>query len=431
VKDKTHRKIINAWCMYDWANSAFATTIMAAVLPTFYLAVAGANLEGNLATVYWGYTTSLALLLTAVLAPMLGAIADYSGIKKRFLAGFATLGIIFTCLLVLIRTGDWLLASILFAVANVGFAAANIFYDALLPHVAHPDEIDQVSTKGYALGYLGGGILLAINLAWILSPSTFFISDTESASRLSFLSVGIWWALFSIPIFRHVPEPPGMAEARSEVHPILGGFRRLGQTFRDVRRYRELIKFLVAFWLYNDGIGTIIKMATIYGAEIGIGQSDLIGALLMMQFVGIPFSFLFGRLAKRLGAKPSIYLALGIYTIISTWGYFMSQAWEFWALAFLVGLVQGGSQALSRSLFGSMVPKGKTAEFFGFYSVSSKFAGIAGPFFFALVGQLTGSSRLSILSIIFFFVVGGLLLTRVNEKEGVRLARAEDALAAA
>jgi len=430
-KDKTHRKIINAWCMYDWANSAFATTIMAAVLPTFYQAVAGANLEGNLATVYWGYTTSIALLLTAILAPMLGAIADYSGTKKRFLAGFATVGIIFTCLLVLIRTGDWLLASVLFAVANVGFAAANIFYDALLPHVAHPDEIDQVSTKGYALGYLGGGILLAINLAWILSPSTFFLPDTETASRLAFLSVGIWWALFSIPIFRHVPEPPRMAEARSEVKPIRGGFRRLGQTFRDIRRYGELIKFLVAFWLYNDGIGTIIKMATVYGAEIGIGQSDLIGALVLMQFVGIPFSFLFGRLAKRLGTKPSIYLALAVYTGISIWGYFMAHAWEFWALAFLVGLVQGGSQALSRSLFGSMVPRGKTAEFFGFYSVSSKFAGIAGPFIFALVGQLTGSSRLSIVSLIFFFIVGGLLLTRVNEEEGIRIASAEDALAAA
>ena len=430
MKDKTHKKIINAWCMYDWANSAFATTIMAAVLPTFYQAVAGANLEGNLATVYWGYTTSIALLLTAILAPMLGAIADYSGTKKRFLAGFATLGIIFTSLLVLIRTGDWLLASVLFAVANVGFAAANIFYDALLPHVAHPDEIDQVSTKGYALGYLGGGVLLALNLAWILSPSTFFLPDTETASRLAFLSVGIWWALFSIPIFRHVPEPPRMAEARSEVNPILGGFRRLGQTFRDIRRYGELIKFLVAFWLYNDGIGTIIKMATIYGAEIGIGQSDLIGALLMTQFVGIPFSFLFGRLAKRLGAKPSIYLALAVYTGISIWGYFMAHAWEFWALAFLVGLVQGGSQALSRSLFGSMVPRGKTAEFFGFYSVSSKFAGIAGPLIFALVGQLTGSSRLSIVSLVFFFIVGGLLLTRVNEEEGIRVARAEDALVA-
>ncbi len=430
MKDKTHRKIINAWCMYDWANSAFATTIMAAVLPTFYQAVAGANLEGNLATVYWGYTNSIALLLTAILAPVLGAIADYSGTKKRFLAGFATLGIVFTCLLVLISTGDWLLASILFAVATVGFAAANIFYNALLPHVAGPDEIDQVSTKGYALGYLGGGVLLAINLAWILSPGTFFLSDAASASRLSFLSVGIWWALFSIPIFRHVPEPPSTAGAQPNVHPVRGGFNRLGQTFRDLRRYRELIKFLVSFWLYNDGIGTIITMATIYGAEIGIGQSDLIGALLMTQFVGIPFSFLFGRLAKRLGAKPSIYLALAVYTGISIWGYFMTNAWEFWALAFLVGLVQGGSQALSRSLFGSMVPKGKAAEFFGFYSVSSKFAGIAGPFVFALVGQLTGSSRLSIVSIVFFFIAGGLLLTRVNEKEGIRVARAEDALVA-
>jgi UMF1 family MFS transporter len=247
------------------------------------------------------------------------------------------------------------------------------------------------------------------------------------ASRLSFLSVGIWWAIFTIPILRTVPEPrvPGTSDPRA--NPLSMAFQRLGQTFRDIRRYGELTKFIIAFWLYNDGIGTIIKMATIYGTEIGIGQTDLIGALLLLQFVGIPFSLLFGRMAKSLGAKRSIYLALGVYTLISIAGYFMTSALHFWVLAGMVGLVQGGSQALSRSLFGAMVPKAKSAEFFGFYDVSSKFAGMVGPAVFAVVGQLTGSSRLGIVSLIVFFVTGGLLLTTVDEGEGVRVARAENA----
>lgn len=430
MKDTTHRKIINAWCMYDWANSAFATTIMAAVLPTFYSEVAGANLKPVQASSYWGYTNTIAMLLVAVAAPILGAMADHSGARKRFLSGFASLGILFTALLVLVSTGDWLMASLFYILGRVGFAGANIFYDSLLPHVARPDEIDQVSTKGYALGYLGGGLLLVVNLAWILKPELFGLSGAESASRLSFLSVAVWWVLFSTPLFRHVPEPPFIREQGESANPIRAGFQRLGRTFRGIRRYQELFKFLIAFWLYNDGIGTIIIMAAIFGAEIGIGTTSLIGAILAVQFLGIPFSFAFGWLARRFGTKRSILLALGVYTVIAIGGYFMQTGLHFWILAFLVATVQGGSQALSRSLFGRMAPKAKTAEFFGFYDVSSKFAGIVGPALFGLVGQLTGSSRLSIVSLVVFFVVGGLLLTRVNEKEGIRVARAEDALAA-
>jgi UMF1 family MFS transporter len=423
---KQHNRIINAWCLYDVANSAFYTTIVAAVLPTFYASVAAKHLPGNVATAYWGYTNTIALLLVALAAPIMGAIADYTGSKKRFLAAFAAMGIFFTSLLVFVGSGDWLLASILFILGEVGCASSIIFYDALLPHIAGPGEIDRVSTKGYALGYLGGGVLLAINLAWILSPKLFGLPDATVASQLSFLSVGLWWAIFTIPLLRIVPEPP--ADKRGVfINPVMAAFGRLRHTIRDIRKYREMFKFLVAFWLYNDGIGTIIKMATIYGAEIGIGQTDLIGALLLTQFVGIPFSFLFGRLAGRLGTKRSILLALGVYTIISILGYFMTQAWHFWALALLVGTVQGGSQALSRSLFGVMSPKAKTGEFFGFYDVSSKFAGILGPTLFAVVGQLAGSSRLSIVSLVVFFVVGGYLLSQVNEDEGIRRARAEDA----
>jgi UMF1 family MFS transporter len=425
---KDYSRVINAWCMYDWANSAFATTIMAAVLPTFYSAVAGGSLPGNTATVYWGYTSSISLLINAVMGPILGAMADYIGAKKRFLALFAALGVFFTSLLVLVGQGQWLLASGLYILGYIGFGGANVFYDSLLPHIAKPEDIDYVSTKGYALGYLGGGILLAINVAMILFWDRLGLSSQEMASRLSFLSVGVWWAVFSIPVLRTVPEPPVHGREAAGLSPLQVAFQRLSTTFGDIRQYRELTKFIVAFWLYNDGIGTIIKMATIYGAEIGIGQTDLIGALLLMQFVGIPFSLMFGRMAKSLGTKRSIYLALGVYTLISIAGYFMNTAGHFWALAAMVGLVQGGSQALSRSLFGVMVPKAKSAEFFGFYDVSSKFAGIAGPAIFALVGQLTGTSRLSIFSLVVFFVVGGLLLTQVNEEEGIRVAREQDAM---
>lgn len=422
----TYAQIVNGWCMYDWANSAFATTVMAAVLPTFYSAVAGASLTPVRASSYWGYTNTIAMLLVALAAPILGAMADHSGAKKRFLGGFAGLGILFTTLLVLVSTGDWLLASALYILGRIGFAGANIFYDSLLPHVARPDEIDQVSTKGYALGYLGGGLLLAVNLAWIMKPEWFGLPNAEIATRISFFSVGVWWAVFSLPLFRRVPEPPFAQERGESANPLRAGFQRLGRTFREIRRYRELFKFLLAFWLYNDGIGTIITMAVIFGTEIGIGQTDLIGAILAVQFLGIPFSFAFGWLARRLGTKRSILLALGVYTLISIGGYFMQTGLHFWILAFLVATVQGGSQALSRSLFGRMAPKAKTAEFFGFYDVSSKFAGIAGPALFGLVGQLTGSSRLSIVSLVIFFVVGSGLLLWVNEREGIRLAEEEN-----
>jgi len=431
VAEKLHRKAVNAWCMYDWANSAFVTTIMAAVLPTFYSSVAAAGLTGNQATVYWGYTTAIAMLIVAVMAPILGAIADYSGITKRLLAGFALMGIFFAALLYFVSTGDWLKASIFFILANIGYGGANVFYDSLLPHVAKADEIDQVSTRGYAMGYLGGGLLLAVNLAMIMFPEYFFLPNAEIATRISFVTVAIWWGVFTIPLLRHVKEPPASGDKTAGVNPITGGLRRLGQTFKEIRRYRELLKFLIAFWLYNDGIGTIIKMATIYGAEIGIGTTDLIGALLLTQFIGIPFSILFGKLARRLGTKPSIYIGLAVYTLISIAGYFMSEAWHFWVLAGTVGLVQGGSQALSRSLFGAMVPRNRTAEFFGFYDVSSRIAGIAGPALFAVVGQITGSSRLSIISLIVFFIGGGLILTTVNEKEGIRVAREQELLESA
>jgi UMF1 family MFS transporter len=417
----SNRKVIFSWCMYDWANSAFATTIMAAVLPTFYSKVAGADLKPNIASAYWGYTVSIAMITGAILAPILGAIADHTGARKRFMGFFAITGSIAAALLVLVSTGDWMLASLFYILGNISFTSSIIFNDSLLPHIAG-DRIDTVSTQGYALGYLGGGILLAINLAMIMKPEFFGIANAEWGSRISFLSVGIWWAAFTLPVMLNVPEPPVTIVKGEYRNPVAAGFQRLAKTFAEVRNFKETFKMLIAFWLYNDGIGTIIVMATVFGSEIGIAQTDLIGAILAVQFLGIPFTLLFGRIARRLSPKTGILICLLLYTGIAIGGYFIQNALHFWIMAVLVSMVQGGSQALSRSLYGSMIPKSKTAEFFGFYDVSSKVSGILGPFIFALVAQFTGSSRLSIVSIVFFFICGGLMLLTVNHKRGMETA---------
>jgi UMF1 family MFS transporter len=425
--DAAYRRIINAWSMYDWANSAFATTIMAAMFPPFYrsMVTAAGGSEAD-ATAFWAYTTSLALLMIALLAPVLGAISDHTGGKKKFIAFFAALGIVGTGLFVILGDDSYVLGSILFIIGNVGFAGANVFYESLLPHIAQKDDIDQVSTRGYALGYVGGGILLVVNVLWYMKPEWFFMGSVGTALRASFFSVAVWWAIFSIPLFRRVPEPPVVRIREEGKNVIRAGFARLGHTFGQIRQYRQLLLFLVAFWIYNDGIGTIIKMATAYGDEIGIGLTDMTIALIITQFVGIPFSFAFGALARRIGTKRSILLGLVLYVVISIAGFFMTKPIEFYVLAFLVGMVQGGTQALSRSLYGRMVPKAQCAEFFGFFSTSAKFAGIAGPLLFGVVSQMAGGSRLSILSLIVFFVVGALLLTRVDEREGIRVAQEEN-----
>ena len=436
MDDQSHRKIINAWCMYDWANSAFITTIGAVVLPTFFYSVAAAGLleiQQSRATQIWGLTTSIAAAIVAVLAIVLGPIADYSASKKKFMAFFTGLGILASLFLVTVGQGAWVLCVLLYITGRIGFSGGIVFYDALLPHVARENEIDQVSSKGYALGYLGGGILLAINIAMImLAPrgDILGISWKEFMTRLTFATVGLWWLVFSIPIFRHVPEPPGARVEGQRLNPVKAGFQRLGVTFHHLRQYRPVLMMLLAFWLYNDGISTIIDMAAIYGTEVftAKGVEDptihLITALLITQFVGVPFALLFGALARRLGAKRSIYLALTVYVLVCIGGFFMGEIWHFYALAVVVGFVQGGSQALSRSLYGSMVPKTKTAEFFGFFNIMGKFSAILGPALFALVGRLFGESRWSIISLIIFFVVGMILLSFVDVQKGVEAAQA-------
>ncbi len=420
-KTKDYKKIVNSWALYHWAENAFATTVMAALLPVYYSHVAASTLTPNKATAYWGYTNALALIISALLAPMLGTLANIMGLRKRLLSIFAATGIVFTATLYFVTTGDWMMASVIFIISNIGFALSDVFHDSLLPHVAKPEDIDRVSTRGYAIGYLGGGILLAINVAMIQ-----FMTNKEMAARLSFVSVSIWWAIFTIPLILNVKEPAKIKTGEANESSFIAGYKLLNKTFHDIKRYRQLRLFLLAFWVYNDGIGTIIKMATIYGAEIGIDRNTLIGALLMTQFVGIPCAFGFGRLAKYIGTKRCIYLGLLVYTLISIGAYFMTRPIEFWILAFMVGTVQGGTQALSRSLFSSMIPKAKTAEFFGFYGMSSRIGGFIGPLVFAIVSQATGNSRLSIISLTVFFVIGGILLGRVDEKQAVLIAREED-----
>ncbi len=664
--EATYKRRINAWAMYDWANSAFATTILASLLPIYYSTVAGSALPSEAtATAYWSLTISFSLFVLAILSPILGVISDVMRSKKRFLALFIGGGVLGAGLLIFVSTGDWLLASLCFVLGRIGFGGSIIFYDALLPHVARAEDRDWVSTRGYALGYLGGGILLAINVAMF-----FFIPDSvfENAGiRLSFLSVAIWWLVFSLPILRHVPEPPSVTAALKRGETVLGvSIRRLRETFGNIRRYRELFKYLVAFLIYNDAIGTIIAVAAIYGAELGFGLEELVLAILMVQFAGIPFSIIFGRLPARndsrapfylafilinaialpilglalaralpadvSGAEPepyltdgefmgegtyeidgdgfgvsgawsativpggdligegfmgvlsafftgrpddlmviqsedtegvlsfafngqqiklayrlapdggligfnldgqrlmtdegqpltlnsysetlrygetetivfkeagqhrlevinvsnesdgasgnviafsqlevlpparqsslptialiiiafelvalivarllrsrfvglsnwldtrrSILLSLFVYCIVACWGFVLNATVEFWMLALMVAMVQGGSQALSRSLYASLCPSAKSGEFFGFYAIMEKFSSIAGPLIFAFAGIVLGSSRPAILSLILLFLLGGYLLSRVDIAAGQRVARDEDA----
>ena len=424
-----NRPELRAWAMYDWANSAFQATVITAVFPRFFSDFAAAGLTPTQATARFAWATTIAVTITAAIGPVLGAIADIRGLKKRLLAVSMSVGIAATLLMATISRGDWAYAAALFMIANIGIAASYVFYDSLLPHIAAADEMDRVSTAAYAMGYLGGGVLLVLNLAWILSPATFGLADSVAAIRLSFVSVAVWWLVFSLPLFFRVREPAPSLELDESPRDssIRAAFVRLWETFHELRGYRQAFLMLVAFLLYNDGIQTIIRMASIYGAEVGIDQNAQIAAFVLVQFVGVPCSFLFGALAHRIGARQGVFVALSIYTCISLLGYFMTSAWQFFALAFLVGTVQGGSQALSRSLFARMIPKHKSSEYFGFFAVFEKFAGIAGPALFAASVTLLDSSRAAVLSVLVFFVLGALVLTRVDVRAGEAQARAEPA----
>jgi UMF1 family MFS transporter len=419
------RPELRAWAMYDWGNSAFITVVITAVYPIYYQRVACAGADAAVGTARHAWTTAIALSLVAVLSPVIGAIADFAAIKKRLLGVALTLGLVSTAALYFVGEGDWLLGSTLFALGNVGVLVSITVYDSLLPHLAKGDELDRVSSAGYALGYVGGGLLLLFDILLIEKHTWFGLADRGIATRVAFVTVAVWWGLFALPVLRRVPEPPRRLEAdeRGDENPIAVAFGRLGETFRELKGYRQAFLLLLAVLVYNDGITTIYRMATVFGGEIGLPQPALIGAILMVQFVGVPFAFAFGMLAGRIGPKRAILLGLSIYLGISVLGYFVRTPTHFFILAFLVAMVQGGCQALSRSLFASMVPAHKSSEFFGFFGVAERFSAILGPMVFAWVTAATGQSRNAVVAIAAFFLVGGLLLTRVDIEEGRRVAR--------
>ncbi len=432
-----HRPDLRAWAMYDWGISAYQTVIMAAVFPIFFSQYAAHGLGESARLQWFSYAQTVGAVLIAVLAPILGAVADYKAAKKKFLGWFMILGVGATSAMFLIGQGDVLLAAVLLILSLAGATGSTTFYEALLPHIANDKEMDRVSTAGYALGYIGGGILLALNLVVIQNPGLVGLPSgaeltPEQASlptRLSFISVGIWWLLFSIPVLRKVPEPARTIEPdeRPDVNAYKVAFSRLGETLRALRGYKQAFLMMVAFTIYNDGIQTIIKMAAAYGDTIGIERKHLITAILIVQFVGVPCAFAFGYVAKFVGAKRSVLFGIAVYAGICIYAYRMDSTRDFYILAVSIGFVQGGTQALSRSMFANMVPRHKSGEFFGFFSVFEKFGGILGPLVFGLAVGAGGSPNRAILSVIVFFVVGFTVLLFVDTKEGERVAREADA----
>ena len=422
-----HRPELRAWAMYDWANSAFYLIVITSVFPIFYQQVAASGLEPETATFRFSMATAIALGLVAISAPVLGALADFLAWRKRMMAFFVLLGVLATACMFLIRDGDWVLATVLFGIGNFAVATSFVFYDSFLPHIAKGDEMDRVSTAGYALGYLGSGLLLVGFLPGIQE-------SFASAARLAFVGVAVWWGVFSLPLFFRIKEPPREIEADEldASSAIRVSFQRLKETFREIKTYRQAFQMLLAMLIYNDGIGTIVRMAGIYAVERGVPRKDTVTAILLVQFIGIPFAFLFGMLAGKIGPKRSILGALGVFTIVCIAAYNLGGGPEhetvrqFYIIAFMVGAVQGGAQALSRSLFASMIPKHKASEFFGFFSVFEKFAGIFGPLIFGWMIIATGSTRGAILSVIAFFIVGGAILAFVDVEAGRRHAKEMD-----
>jgi UMF1 family MFS transporter len=423
--------------MYDWANSAFATTVMAGFFPIFFKKFWSYGTDVNVSTAQLGLGNSMASLFVALISPVLGAIADRGSLRKRFLLTFAYLGVLMTAALFLVQKGDWAWAVLIYVMGNIGFSGANVFYDSLLPDIAGEREIDYVSALGFAMGYLGGGLLFLVNVLMTLMPAAFGFADSAQAVRFSFLTVAAWWGGFTAFTIGWVPgDGKGGGKGRRQ-HAVAEGIRQFAGTFRRVRHLKTVFLFLLAYWFYIDGVDTIIRMAVDYGLSIGFDSNDLILALLLVQFVGFPSALAFGKLGQRWDARKAIFLAIGIYMLVTLWGALMTRRHEFYMLAIMIGLAQGGIQALSRSYYSRLIPRGREAEYYGFYNMLGKFAAILGPALMAVVGlvvrralmpsaptpeqiQSVGqlASRWSIASILVLFGIGALLFYFVDEKKG-------------
>ena len=431
-----HSRAVWGWALYDWANSAFATTVMAGFFPIFFKQYWSAGSDVNLSTAQLGLGNSLASLLVALMAPVLGAIADRGSYKKKFLTFFAYLGVLMTACLYLVGEGNWMMAVLVYVLGIIGFSGANIFYDSLLPSLVDESRFDSVSSLGFAMGYLGGGILFLLNVLMTLNPDWFGFSGAVEAIRWSFITVALWWGLFTLLTLVWVPEP-GPAPDHVRGRSVAEGLIQLRRTFREIRHQKTVMLFLFAYWFYIDGVNTIVRMAVDYGMSIGFESTDLITALLLVQFVGFPAAIFFGWLGQRWGVKRSIFLAIAVYMAVTVWGMQMQEKYEFYLLAAVIGLVQGGIQALSRSYYARLIPRNQAAQYFGFYNMLGKFAVIIGPALMGAVGLLVRrmlmpdvpseaelavigqeAARWSIGSILILFALGAVMLYFVDEEKG-------------
>jgi len=414
--NRNKRRAVWSWALYDWANSAYATTVMAGFFPVFFKQYWAVNLSASESTFWLGLSNAGAGLLIALLAPVLGAIADQAGLKKRMLLSFTILGVLMTAALFLVSGGQWLLAIFIYAFGAIGFSGANVFYDALIVDVAEHEKLDRVSALGYAVGYIGGGILFAVNVLATLHPDWFLLADKAEAVRWSFISVALWWALFTLPLVSFVHEQ-GEAESVHWLQAANSGFSQFRATFHHLRGLKRIWLFLLAYFLYIDGVNTVARMAVDYGLALGFDSSVLITALLMTQFIAFPSALAMGWIGERWSAKGTILVSLAVYSAVCIWSATMQHASDFYWLAAAIGLVMGGVQALSRSMYARMIPKDQAGEFFGFFNMLGKFAAVMGPALMGVASMASGSARFSILVSVALFAGGGVILYRVDESE--------------
>lgn len=431
------KKAIWGWAMYDWANSAFATTVMAGFFPVFFKKYWSYGVDVNMSTAQLGFGNSIASLFVALMAPVIGAIADKGSTRKKFLLFFAYLGVLMTASLFVIQQGEWAWAIFIYAMGIIGFSGANIFYDSLLPGVAGEEKIDFISGFGFSMGYLGGGLLFLLNVLMTLMPESFGLADSSEAVRYSFLSVAVWWGVFTVFIILWVPEEKTLSASGNGGNPVINGFLQIIKTLKKIRHQKTIFLFLLAYWFYIDGVDTIIRMSVDYGISLGFDSNDLILALLIVQFIGFPAALVFGKLGKQWGVRKAIYLALGVYIFVTIWAVMMTHKHEFYILAIAIGLVQGGIQALSRSYYSRLIPREQSAEYYGFYNMAGKFAAIIGPALIGVVGIIARrvlmppaptpqqaeyvgqlASRYGIGSILILFFIGAILLYFVDDEKG-------------
>lgn len=411
---KKFTKQENSWALYDWGSSAYSIIITTAVFPLFYKSSAtAAGVDLNISTAYLGYTIAIFTFILAMLGPILGTIADYRGMKKKFFTFFFVLGVTFTALLAFVPFDNWLLLLIFYTLAALGATGANVFYDGFIVDVTTDKRMHEVSSRGYSLGYIGSTIPFLISIVIIiLSQQGVIPLSTTNASRIAFLITAVWWVIFSIPLFKNVQQ---LYYVEREGKPVVQSFKRLGKTFKEIRQYKALFLFLLAYFFYIDGVGTIINMSTAYGTDLGLDATNLLIILFVTQVVAAPFAIIYGKLAGKFSEKKMLYVGIIVYIIVCSYAYFLKTVVDFWILAMLVATSQGGIQALSRSYFGKLVPKENSNEFFGFYNIFGKFASIMGPLLVAFTAQITGKSNYGVFSLVILFIIGLIILSRVPE----------------